>query len=339
MNEPGILGTNVPISTGTTYEYEIRDVDVVRSFDVGIYLSADEEFDPGDLLIHEETIVGLGYAEPSLDADGNFATEIGVHRIQTGSILTPDADRPYVIAVADTQDAITESDETNNSAFFLSVVRPDIIARFLSWNVTTGGVEFSYAIAEADIAGNTTAGLFWARGETLDDRFGKAVYDVPFEHAVGTHGTYYVPTSVLGTPPIGATHLLLVVDPPTAANPGGTIDEVSEENNVRSFIFQQPCIVFRDMDSWLIPGIDHVGFFPGGFSRVWESQLRFSAGDYYDSILHITVPISGGISGVCNQHTLGSFLHNSVDPRKTLVNGPIPDRVPIGRVRCPHFLF
>jgi hypothetical protein len=37
---------------------------------------------------------------------------------------------------------------------------------------------------------------------------------------------------VLGTPPTGATHLLLVVDPPDATHPNGLIDETDETNNV-----------------------------------------------------------------------------------------------------------
>jgi choice-of-anchor C domain-containing protein len=108
---------------------------------------------------------------------------------------------------------------------------PDLVATSLTWNTAQGGVDFSYSVTGADLTQNTTAALYWASGPTFADRIGGPVYDTQIEHPQGDHGPFYVPTSVLGILPAGATYLLLVVDAP-ATTTNGVVAESDEMNNV-----------------------------------------------------------------------------------------------------------
>jgi PKD repeat protein len=79
--------------------------------------------------------------------------------------------------------------------------------------------------------------LYWADvpdGETpnLSHVIGGPVYSLSTETAVGPHGPINVPASVLGNPPAGATHLLVVADPVDDAQLLGAIAETDETNNV-----------------------------------------------------------------------------------------------------------
>ncbi len=113
-------------------------------------------------------------------------------------------------------------------------LRSDIAPTSLTWNAAQGGVDFGYEVTGADLTQDTTAALYWASGTTFADVIGAPVYDTPIEREVGEYGPFYIPNSVLGKPPPGATHLLLVTDPPTATMPNGLIDESDETNNVRA---------------------------------------------------------------------------------------------------------
>lgn len=111
--------------------------------------------------------------------------------------------------------------------------RPDIVATSLNWNTAQSGVDFGYKVTEADLTQNTTAALYWASGPTFADAIGGPVYDTPVDHPQGSYGPFYIPNgTVLGMPPANATHLLLVVDPPSTSQPDGAINESDETNNV-----------------------------------------------------------------------------------------------------------
>jgi hypothetical protein len=116
----------------------------------------------------------------------------------------------------------------------------DIIATSLTWNTEQGGVDFSYAVTGAELTQDTTAALYWATGTTFadaipdNDGMVRPEYSTTIERQVGEYGPFYVPNSVLDTPPPAATHLLLVTDPPTATMPDGLIAESDETNNVRA---------------------------------------------------------------------------------------------------------
>lgn len=110
----------------------------------------------------------------------------------------------------------------------------DIAPTSLTWNTAQAGVDFGYKVSGSDLTQDTTATLYWSSSENFADAIGGPVYSTTIEHPVGDYGPFYVPNSVLGTPPTGATHLLLVTDPPDATHPNGLIDETDETNNVMS---------------------------------------------------------------------------------------------------------
>jgi hypothetical protein len=97
--------------------------------------------------------------------------------------------------------------------------QPDLVASSLTWNTAQSGVDFGYRVSGANLTQDTTAALYWASGPTFAARIGGPVYDTLIERPQGNHGPFYVPNAVLGTPPPAATHLLLVVDPPSTGSP------------------------------------------------------------------------------------------------------------------------
>jgi len=109
----------------------------------------------------------------------------------------------------------------------------DLAPTSLTWNTAQGGVDFGYRVSGADLTQDTTAALYWAHGTSFADVIGSPVYDTTIERQADDYGPFYVPNSVLGTPPPGATHLLLVTDP------ANRIAESDETNNVRALAIQQ----------------------------------------------------------------------------------------------------
>ncbi len=147
---------------------------------------------------------------------------------------------------------------------------PDLIATSLTWNPEQGGVDFGYEVAGAALTEDTTAGLYWASGETFNTAIDanpnlpgiNPAYETTIERPIGQYGPFYVPTPVLGTPPPGATHLLLAVDPP--ATPNGLIQESDETNNVRSIAIPPPADIrvvddgdagWTSTGSWSLSGL------------------------------------------------------------------------------------
>lgn len=106
----------------------------------------------------------------------------------------------------------------------------DLIATDLAWDTANGGVNFFYEVAGADLTVDTTAALYWATGPTWAAAAPFPAYSMTIELQQDIYGPYYVPNPVLGTPPQGATHLLLVVDPPSTTHPNGLVEESNDFN-------------------------------------------------------------------------------------------------------------
>ena len=107
-------------------------------------------------------------------------------------------------------------------------IEPDLAATSLTWDAAQSGVDFGYSVSGADLTQDPKAGLYWASGPTFDTVIGSSVYDTTIEHPVGDYGPFYVPNSVLGTPPSGANYLLEVVDP------DNMVAESDETNNIQA---------------------------------------------------------------------------------------------------------
>lgn len=98
-----------------------------------------------------------------------------------------------------------------------------------------GGVDFGYEVRQSPLTKGTSVSLYWS----ADDKFDPGTdtptgYSIAAQRAVGTHGPFHVDASALGAPPQGATHLLVVADPPSERKPSGEVAESDEGNNVKA---------------------------------------------------------------------------------------------------------
>ena len=127
---------------------------------------------------------------------------------------------------------------------------PDIIANSIA-RTADNGVDFSYSIANAPLPRGTNVSLYWS----ADDKFDPGTdtptgYSVAAQTSVGSYGPFHVDASTLGTPPQGATHLLVVADPPSSTKPSGEVAESNEGNNVQSTPFSpdKPDLILDSVD-------------------------------------------------------------------------------------------
>jgi len=87
-----------------------------------------------------------------------------------------------------------------------------------SWNTTNGGVDYGYTIGSAGLPQATTVDLDWASGTTVNTVIGSPIVSTTTATAQGTYQLHATP-SQLGTPPAGATYLLVVADPDNLVSP------------------------------------------------------------------------------------------------------------------------
>jgi len=95
---------------------------------------------------------------------------------------------------------------------------PDMAATTPTWNTTNGGVDYGYTIGNADLPQATTVDLDWAGGTTVNTVIGSPIISTTTAMAQGTYQLHATP-SQLGTPPAGATYLLVVADPGNLVSP------------------------------------------------------------------------------------------------------------------------
>lgn len=119
-------------------------------------------------------------------------------------------------------------DNSGSVTAIVSVNQPDILPTVLEWNPQHDQIKYRYRIADADLANDTTAAIYWAKGTTFADVLGPPIYERTIERAQGDYGDFYVPYAYLGQPADGATHVLLVMDRT------GAIPESNEHNNTKA---------------------------------------------------------------------------------------------------------
>ncbi len=98
----------------------------------------------------------------------------------------------------------------------------------------TDGVEFSYKISDADLPVATTVNVYWAGGDRFEDAIGSPVFSQVTSTAQDDYGPITVPAANLIDPPLEATHLIVVADPPQTERQDGLISESNEGNNLLS---------------------------------------------------------------------------------------------------------
>ena len=101
-----------------TYDVTGKALDAPVLF--GVYRSADDRLDASDLLIGSVPVLAAGGGAPTLDAAGRPAGDVGPHTMSLAldDGLPPNPERPFVLVVADPEDAVAESDEADNTASF-----------------------------------------------------------------------------------------------------------------------------------------------------------------------------------------------------------------------------
>jgi len=127
---------------------------------------------------------------------------------------TPPATANYLLVVADPDNLVSPTDPSKVASLALT----SIIATSPTWNTTDGGVDYGYTIGSAGLPNATTVDLDWASGTTVDTVIGTPITSTTTQTAQGTYQLHATP-SQLGTPPAGATYLLVVADPDNLVSP------------------------------------------------------------------------------------------------------------------------
>ncbi len=155
----------------------------------------------------------------------------------------------HLLMVIDPENSVIEGYEGNN-LLPISIPQPipEIAPTLLALNPDFERVDFGYEISAADLPCATSVALFWASGESLENRLQEA-HSVAAATAVGSYGPITVPITALGMPPAGTTHLMLHTDP------DDEIAELDEENNIIAIPWGDSDFDGL-LDDWEINGID-----------------------------------------------------------------------------------
>jgi hypothetical protein len=129
-----------------------------------------------------------------------------------------------------------------NLDFDVVLTKADLVAEALTWNAAgatdqaSRKLDFSYYVdgSQAPLSSNTSVEFYWSAGSGLADVIGSLdsplfsyAIDEPGEKTTGSHSSS-VALSQLGTPPEGATSVLMVIDRQNA------IAEVTKSNNIKT---------------------------------------------------------------------------------------------------------
>jgi len=168
----------------------------------------------------------------------------------------------------------------------------DFVAKKLEWDPLRGGLRFTYAVRDAALPLERAAKIevYWATGTTAESRIGSALFSFDANRAVGEYGPVNVPPEKLANQPVGATHLIMLVDP------DGLVEEDSEANNVKAVADVQvtyggtarPLVSLQNLS--LLKGVLREA---GQSKAVITSTLRLPAEQarvMFDNIYHGTSP-------------------------------------------------
>lgn len=176
----------------------------------------------------------------------------GPVHVDAAKLGTPPRGAQYLLAVADPDDQITESDESNNVQA-VAIPLPDIALTSLTRSAD-GGADIRYTVASGPLPADTTVALYWTGGTTLASKIGGPISSTPAQKATGSYGPVHVDAAKLATPPPGAKYLL------AAADPDDKVAESDESNNVRFVEIRRPDIAVQkgglDWNSYRGAGIN-----------------------------------------------------------------------------------
>lgn len=148
--------------------------------------------------------------------------------VPASSLQNRPTNATHVLLVVDSDNLMAESSEGNNTAP-LNITRPDLRPSTIAWNDSGGGLDFSFTVDPGTFGiGPSTVKLFWAKGTTLARKLSSTpifTQNIPAGFN-GESPIIAVPPSSFSTPPRGATHVLIAVDPDNA------VLESNEGNNL-----------------------------------------------------------------------------------------------------------
>ncbi|MBL9169914.1 MAG: glucosaminidase domain-containing protein [Verrucomicrobiales bacterium] len=173
--------------------------------------------------------------EPVTIDAGTWSSDVITFTTPERVFANPPPEATHILLILDANSELSASEEAPKQNNYASLVLFDLVAASLEWDPLNAGVEFRYEVHWPALDLDTTAELWWSNGPNLADvpKGGEPVYSATINKLNGSYGPFYVPNSVLGIPPEGATHLLLIVDPPTDGFPNGFVEEgAAESNNV-----------------------------------------------------------------------------------------------------------
>src|SRR5262249_2461476 len=136
----------------------------------------------------------------------------------------------------------------------------DILPTSLAWG-DDGRVDFTYAVRNAPLPTGTSVALYWSENDAFEPgQDTPAGYSTIAKQEVGSYGPIHVNRKSLGEPPEGATHLLVVADPPGDGKVYGAVAESDEGNNVKAIEIQRPDLqiasITLDKSRLPIPGLN-----------------------------------------------------------------------------------
>ena len=167
----------------------------------------------------------------AFDASGNLLSSVGENAF---SIFSDLPEEQFTLGGPGIKSVTIASDNHHFAAFsaailddfvLSNVVQPDIAATSLDWNSAQGGIDFAYVVNDSALTVPAKVGLYWSPSEAFDSQTATLAYETTIDPAQGEHGPFHVALSVLGQPPDGSTHLLMVLD---AAQ---DVQESNENNN------------------------------------------------------------------------------------------------------------
>lgn len=171
------------------------------------------------------TLIGTQVVTPAKNSSGAGQFKLN---------YTPIPSNFHLLVVADPQNFIPESIETNNTA----VVSGDVAAYSLVWNTMTGGADFTYQVIGGDISSGVTVSFYWAKGTTFSTGSLGPInfhYDIPVgtKQQVNPYGPIHVPGSIMVNAPSGTTVILAVINAQNITNINNEYRHVNYINDVK----------------------------------------------------------------------------------------------------------
>jgi hypothetical protein len=223
---------------------ETVDASFVADGQLTLRIDPDAGERPGDFVLMREGFRGGGQGTYSIQWSSTPYSAPGTYLVRIGDTIGASVHVTASLSVAysffSTDFPLISGGVDATLSFELftaSQVNPNLKALQFQPNPDLGGVDFRYAILDKALTAPAKGGLYWSPNATFDPTTATPIPATFFdtETGIGTYpsdGLFHIDASTLGTPPQDAKKLLLVLDPPAAAKPQGSILESDETDNV-----------------------------------------------------------------------------------------------------------